>query len=157
MDDLSRRLQLVCAHVESTWTASPLSAVSTESQLHPDTRPTSTTIWTALKTLLFAATLIEQSILTVLIYEGGLAAPALGSIALRTYSSLAFVLAQFGGVAAAGGVPELRRAVFNALDVVGSDGAESDGLVRTLAQDVRCTCVRARVIFRSHRVLQHLL
>ncbi|KAH7100374.1 hypothetical protein BKA62DRAFT_771642 [Auriculariales sp. MPI-PUGE-AT-0066] len=137
MDDVSRKLEALCMSVETSWSASPLAAASSETQLQPATRPIATSIWTAFKTLLFSIALIQQSILTVLVYDGGSAAPALGAIALRSFSSLAFVLAQFGGIAAPGGVPELRRAAFNALDVVASDGAESDVLVRALVQDLQ--------------------
>ncbi|EJD40903.1 hypothetical protein AURDEDRAFT_186859 [Auricularia subglabra TFB-10046 SS5] len=136
MDDIARALESLSARVEATWTASPLSATQSETEIEPASRPLTQSLWTAFKTLLFATTLIKQSMLSVLIVEPHSSAPALAAIALRTFASLAFVLAQFGGIAAPGGVPELRRAAFNALDVVATDGAESDVLVRALADDV---------------------
>ncbi|KZW03259.1 hypothetical protein EXIGLDRAFT_828622 [Exidia glandulosa HHB12029] len=139
MDDLSRALESLAARVEATWVSSPLSAVRAETELEPSTRNISMTIWLLFKHLLFASTLISQSILSVLILSPhhGTSAPALASISLRTFSSLSFILHQFGGLTAPGGVTQMRRAVFNALDVVATDSAESDVLVRALADDVQ--------------------
>ena len=59
---------------------------------------------------------------------------ALALEALHTFSHLAFVLPQFGGVASTGesSFPELRKVFYTALDVLAADGVESARFVHEL-------------------------
>ena len=119
-----------------------LSPLATESQ------EVVTTMWTVLKTLLFTTIRLIQSVLSVVVFvpqpspsvpstATSAASPTaygLALEALHTFSHLAFVLPQFGGVAstAESSFPELRKVFYTALDVLSSDSAESSRFVHEL-------------------------
>lgn len=112
-----------------------------------------TSTWSVLKTLLFTAIRVTQSVLTTVVYVpqplSARRAHGAGSTqatpftfaltALHTLSRLSFVLPQFGGVSstsADGGFPELKRAFYTALDVLSADQLESARFVHELRESM---------------------
>ena len=115
-----------------------------------------TKLWTILKTLLFSIVMIQQAISSSMLYlppsqsswSSGSprtlpSAPELSASILKALASLAFVIAQFGGVLAGAGVegndkgfPQLRRVFYTSLDILSSDSRESERLVTFLADSV---------------------
>lgn len=113
----------------------------------PETRKLLTEMWTVLKTVLFTTIMIVQSVLTNLVYipqpenisasQEQESSPFTFSLtALHIFSNLSFILPQFGGVTstAQGGLPELKKVFYTALDILSADVAESRRFIRELAE-----------------------
>lgn len=126
--------------------------------LAPNSRETMTTLWNVLKTLLFTTIMILQSILPALLfvpYPSGSRADVHGAssidgatpaspfdlalMALHVLSHLSFVMPQFGGVTstAEGGLPELKKAFYMALDVLSESASRSDLFVHQLCDSFK--------------------
>ncbi|KAI0684715.1 hypothetical protein C8T65DRAFT_593381 [Cerioporus squamosus] len=145
------RLQLLTAAVEKDWSRCPLAGVNNDNELADDgTREIATATWQVLKTLLFTNLMVLQSILSAVVFipsphgEQSTASPsalpatpspcAIALDTLHTLSHLSFVMPQFGGVASTseGGLPELKRAFYMALDVLSASATEAGRFVQEL-------------------------
>ncbi|RDX49946.1 hypothetical protein OH76DRAFT_499277 [Lentinus brumalis] len=142
------RLQSLTGTVEEDWLQCPLAGVNEDSDLADDnTREIATATWQVLKTLLFTTLMVLQSILSTVVFVPGPQSTASSSAspltsspyataldALHTLSHLSFVMPQFGGVASTseGGLPELKRAFYMALDVLSASEAEAGRFVQEL-------------------------
>ncbi len=142
------RLQSLTGTVEKDWLQCPLAGVNEDSDLADDnTREIATATWQVLKTLLFTTLMVLQSILSTVVFVPGPQSTASSSAspltsspyataldALHTLSHLSFVMPQFGGVASTseGGLPELKRAFYMALDVLSASEAEAGRFVQEL-------------------------
>ncbi|KAG2094300.1 hypothetical protein BD769DRAFT_1704150 [Suillus cothurnatus] len=130
------KLNSITAHVVTDWFPTALSGATGQSLLSPDAREVTTAIWATLKTLLFSVIMITEAGLSALVYIPSSSAvlprnSTLAVIVLQTLSHLSFVIAQFGG-AGHGAFDELKRLFYLALDVLGSDVAESNEYARRL-------------------------
>ena len=117
----------------------------------PDSRAIATTLWKTLKTLLFTTIMLLQSVLPALLFipysstsnTHHAHTPAspfdLALTALHTLSHLSFVLPQFGGVTSTseGGLPELKKAFYMALDVLSESPSRSDLFVHQLCDSFK--------------------
>jgi hypothetical protein len=127
-------------------------------------RDTLSSIWTVLKTLLFAVVMISESILVSAVYkspaasvstsasvdsvveEGITSSPhvELATTILRTLGHLSFVIVQFGGVSSAqGGFAELKKVFYLAHDILATDTVESEKLAYSLCADSQYYIIRA--------------
>ncbi|KAI0352611.1 hypothetical protein OH77DRAFT_1428324 [Trametes cingulata] len=149
-----RRLQLLTSLVEEHWEKCPLAYVVRDEELADEgTREIATATWSILKTLLFTTLMLAQSVLSAIVFVPGPQAdhptPTQTShtpsarlpqdIALNVLhilSHLSFVMPQFGGVASTseGGLPELKRAFYMALDVLASSEVAAERFVVELCQ-----------------------
>ncbi len=97
--------------------------------------------------MLFTVIMIVQSVLSNLVYvpqpesvsasrESESSPFAFSLSVLHLFSNLAFILPQFGGVTstAEGGLPELKKVFYTALDILSADPAESRRFVRELSE-----------------------
>ena len=108
------------------------------------TRDIATATWSILKTLLFTALMISQTVLSGVIFipnEGdSKSARSPYSIALdvlHVLFSLAFVVPQLGGVASTSeGLPELKRTFYMALDVLSESELEAVRFVNELCRNI---------------------
>ncbi|OSD07371.1 hypothetical protein PYCCODRAFT_1430626 [Trametes coccinea BRFM310] len=146
------RLEYVTSAVASDWEKCSLACVTEDGDLADnETRQVATATWSVLKTLLFTTLMISQSILSAVAFVPSSRESGSGSqpgsstyssphmIALKVLSvlsHLSFVMPQFGGVAstAEGGLPELKRAFYMALDVLSSDQEASERFVEELTR-----------------------
>ncbi|KAI0631994.1 hypothetical protein C8Q77DRAFT_1210348 [Trametes polyzona] len=147
-----KRLQALTAAVERDWEKCPLARITKDEELaDDDTRGIATATWSILKTILFTTLMISQSVLSAVVFvpnPNAAAAAAQRGIpsipsphivaldVLRVLSHLSFVMPQFGGVASTseGGLPELKRAFYMALDVLASDGDAAERFVTALCR-----------------------
>ncbi|TBU54621.1 hypothetical protein BD310DRAFT_1041642 [Dichomitus squalens] len=145
------RLQSLTDIVENDWTRCPLAGVKDDAGFVDEgSRGIATATWSILKTLLFTTLMLSQSILSAVVFvpspngDGAYTSPsgvpsphsaALG--VLHTLSHLSFVMPQFGGVASTseGGLPELKRAFYMALDVLSASESEAKRFVEELCQN----------------------
>ncbi|EIW59549.1 uncharacterized protein TRAVEDRAFT_147587 [Trametes versicolor FP-101664 SS1] len=142
-----QRLQILTSTVEKDWQRCPLAQVTNEEDL-PDgaTRELATATWSMLKTLLFTTLMISQSVLSAVVFVPGRQASqrpsssaspqAIALTVLHVLSHLSFVMPQLGGVASTseGGLPELKRAFYMALDVLASSEDAAERFVSELCQ-----------------------
>lgn len=154
------RLQSLSAALETGWSRCPLAGVREDSDLAGTTsintpstyvfiysiaegvtREIVTATWQVMKTVLFTTLMILQSILSTVVFvphpHGEQYAPyAIALEALHTLSHLSFVMPQFGGVASTseGGLPELKRAFYMALDVLSASEVEAGRFVQELCR-----------------------
>ncbi|KAI9058201.1 hypothetical protein FKP32DRAFT_1581696 [Trametes sanguinea] len=146
------RLESITTSVEKDWEKCPLARVAHDGEF-AETRQVATAAWSVLKTLLFTTLMISRSILSAVAFvptsqhsgskRDSLAYSSPQTIALKVLSvlsHLSFVMPQFGGVAstAEGGLPELKRAFYMALDVLSSDQEASERFVEELVSDAAC-------------------
>ncbi|PCH40275.1 hypothetical protein WOLCODRAFT_162231 [Wolfiporia cocos MD-104 SS10] len=147
-------LQRVARAVEAGWVLNPLSGITDEEAIAPDSRELATQTWAILKTQLFTTVMIAQSILSSVLFvpqpmtkksvksaHSHSSSPAtdpstftLAADILRTLSYLAFVIQQFGGVATTGpaSFPELKRVFYTALDVLSASAPSCESYVDEL-------------------------
>ncbi|GJJ06969.1 hypothetical protein Clacol_001166 [Clathrus columnatus] len=114
--------------VEKDWNDSILSTAASEDDIDDSSKPISTDIWKILKTLLFSQLMVLQTILASLIYfkpstfPPHISAAAIAHTILRSMHNQAFIISQFGGIAAiSDGFKELKRVVYSTLDVIAAD------------------------------------
>lgn len=125
------------------------------------TREIATATWQVMKTVLFTTLMILQSILSTVVFvphphgeryapsSSTSAAPspyAIALEALHTLSHLSFVMPQFGGVASTseGGLPELKRAFYMALDVLSASEVEAGRFVQELCRHSGTTTAKGK-------------
>ncbi|KAL7280056.1 hypothetical protein ACG7TL_006470 [Trametes sanguinea] len=146
------RLESVTSAVTSDWEKCSLACVTEDGDLADnETRQVATATWSVLKTLLFTTLMISQSILSAVAFvpssresdsgsqpgSSTYSSPHMTALkVLSVLSHLSFVMPQFGGVAstAEGGLPELKRAFYMALDVLSSDQKASERFVEELTR-----------------------
>ncbi|CDO71678.1 hypothetical protein BN946_scf184915.g22, partial [Trametes cinnabarina] len=144
------RLECITSAVEHDWEKCPLASVAHDEEFTDQaTRKVATAAWSVLKTLLFTTLMLSQSILSAIVFIPNLQASPLVSptssvfspqmIALQVLdvlSHLSFVMPQLGGVAstAEGGLAELKRAFYMALDVLSSENEAAERFVEGLAR-----------------------
>ncbi|KAI0373867.1 hypothetical protein BV20DRAFT_988973 [Pilatotrama ljubarskyi] len=148
------RFQHVTSLVEKDWEKCPLARVQTDEGYADDgTREIATATWSILKTLLFTTLMLSQSVLSAVVfvpaphadrppqtsarYSSSADIPhAIALNVLHILSHLSFVMPQLGGVASTseGGLPELKRAFYMALDVLASSEAAAERFVVELSQ-----------------------
>jgi len=124
--------------------------VQTEEEIPESARDTLTQAWGVLKSALFATVMVQQSVMTAVIYlpqdsklvsplESNVTPASLALLALQTLSNLSFVITKFGGVTSTARTsvfPQLRRLFYSALDVLSTDRAASEKFVTGLCQTV---------------------
>jgi len=96
----------------------------------PLIRETMTTVWTILKTFLFATVMITQSVTTAMTYLPPTSTslpPSMALIILHTLSRLSIIISQFGGVTSTSGegFSELKRVFYSAVDILSVDATVS--------------------------------
>ncbi|KAJ8455269.1 hypothetical protein ONZ51_g12546 [Trametes cubensis] len=137
------RLQSVTSKVEQDWSKCPLAEATEEDDMAgAETREIATLTWSILKTLLFMTLMLSQSILAAVVFVPNSHSEATSpvsphSIALNimhVLAQLSFVMPQFGGVAstAEGGLPELKRAFYMALDILTASDEAAERFVAEL-------------------------
>jgi len=93
-------------------------------------RVAATSIWSCLKTLLFATIMVSRPVLLASIRQVS-PAPSVASSFLINLWHLAFVTSKFGGISAhATGFEELKQTCYLALDIIASSPIESEALLR---------------------------
>ncbi|KAI0755127.1 hypothetical protein C8Q80DRAFT_1143166 [Daedaleopsis nitida] len=146
------RIKSLTVSIESGWVRGPLADVSEDSELSEGaTRETATATWQVLKTVLFTTLMILQSVISAVVFipnsqakrseDASSTVPlrspqSIALDALHTLSHLSFVMPQFGGVASTseGGLPELKRAFYMALDVLSASEVEAARFVEELCR-----------------------
>ncbi|KAH9924256.1 uncharacterized protein BXZ73DRAFT_50648 [Epithele typhae] len=137
------RFKQLTARLEDDWVKCALASVTGDEQFAgSSSRDLTKTTWSILKTLLFTALMISQSVLTAVVFvsqpEDATAAPSPFALALEILhilSNLSFVMPQFGGVASTSeGLPELKRAFYMALDVLSESETQSRRFVEELCE-----------------------
>ncbi|KAI0763632.1 hypothetical protein BD413DRAFT_606606 [Trametes elegans] len=139
------RLQLLTSAVQRDWEKCPLAGATKEENLSDhETREASAATWSILKTLLFTTLMVAQSVLSAVVFvpnahtqeSSSISPQSIGLRVLHVLSNLSFVMPQFGGVASTseGGLPELKRAFYMALDVLAASDAAAERFVAELCQ-----------------------
>ncbi|KAI0670930.1 hypothetical protein C8Q78DRAFT_974125 [Trametes maxima] len=142
---LLTHFQSLTSAVEKDWQKCPLARVSKDEDFSDSTtREIATATWSILKTLLFTTLMISQSVLSAVVFvsnpheqPSSPSSPyALALTVLHILASLSFVMPQFGGVASTseGGLPELKRAFYMALDVLSASDVVAERFVAQLFQ-----------------------
>ncbi|KAI0821986.1 hypothetical protein BC628DRAFT_1391850 [Trametes gibbosa] len=143
-----RRFQILTSTVERGWIQCPFATVTNDNEnlANNETREIAIATWSVLKTLLFTTLMVSQSILSATVFvpnphtaQISRPAPSPQEISLdilHVLSHLSFIMPQFGGVASTseGGLPELKRAFYMALDVLASDRDAAERFVSELSQ-----------------------
>jgi hypothetical protein len=120
--------------IEKDWLSTSLASV-TDGGVAPDSKEMAKSVWTVLKTLLFSIIMISDGVLSPLIFlppqalHEDVTASSLALSVLHTFSHLAFVISQFGGVTSTGkGFEELKKTFYLSLDILASaDGSRNIG------------------------------
>ncbi|KAH9889808.1 hypothetical protein C8Q73DRAFT_705568 [Cubamyces lactineus] len=139
------RLQSITSKVEQDWTKCPLARATKEDDLaNGETREIATATWSILKTLLFMTLMLSQSILAAVVFVPNphlqpvspVSPQSIALNILHVLAQLSFVMPQFGGVAstAEGGLPELKRAFYMALDVLAASDEAAERFVAELCR-----------------------
>ncbi|KAI8986188.1 hypothetical protein BD414DRAFT_440834, partial [Trametes punicea] len=144
-------LRSLTAEVEKDWEKCPLAKVTKEEEFSDTvTREIATATWSILKTLLFTTLMITQSVLSAVVFVPHPRSAQSASLSQQTpspegvalnvlhiLSHLSSVMPQFGGVAstAEGGLPELKRVFYMALDVLASSQVAAERFVAELCRD----------------------
>jgi len=139
----------VARNLQGDWRRNPWVDVQTEEEIPESARETLTHAWGALKTILFATVMVQQSVITATIYlpppssktilplEPNVTPASLARLLLQTLSNLSFVITKFGGVTSTAHTsvfPQLRRLFYSALDVLSTDQVVSERFVVGLCQ-----------------------
>ncbi|KAL4244684.1 hypothetical protein ABKN59_010246 [Abortiporus biennis] len=154
MSETMQRLERLTLAVERDWLRSPLAAIDDQDDIAPESRGLAINMWNVLKTMLFTTIMIVQSVLTTLVYvpqpSSSSSVPSseqsnpLGSpysfalTSLHIFSHLSFILPQFGGVASTseGGLPELKKVFYTALDILSADQEDGKRFVKELKDEM---------------------
>lgn len=93
--------------------------------LDDSSKQITTDIWKILKTLLFSQLMVLQTIIASLLYykpsmfPRHISAATIARIILRSLHNQAFIISQFGGIAAmSDGFKELKRVAYSTLDIM---------------------------------------
>ena len=136
-------------NIQDDWRRNPWVDAQTEEEIPESARETLTHAWGVLKTILFATVMVQQSIITAMIYlpppssktvlplESNVAPASLARLLLQTLSNLSFVITKFGGVTSTARTsvfPQLRRLFYSALDVLSTNQVASGNFVISLCQ-----------------------
>lgn len=136
-------------NLQDDWRRNPWVDVQTEEEIPGPARETLTQAWGALKSVLFATVMVQQSVVTAAIYlhppsttamsplDPNITPASLAQLLLQTLSNLSFVITKFGGVTSTARTsvfPQLRRLFYSALDVLSTDQAASEKFVVSLCQ-----------------------
>ncbi|KAH7885077.1 hypothetical protein F5I97DRAFT_1928494 [Phlebopus sp. FC_14] len=130
-------LEAMTRNVEAGWLASNMAGLQDDT-IAPETRELAASIWTILKTLLFATIMIAEAGLSAIVYVPPTlahSAPALALAVLRTFSHLAFVIEKFGG-AGHGTFIDLKRAFYLALDVLAGNQVDSEQFLKGICEEI---------------------
>ncbi|KAJ7075880.1 hypothetical protein B0H15DRAFT_612967 [Mycena belliarum] len=135
-------LRPVAKSLESDWMGG--ASVNLAGNENLDTPERTVSVWTTLKTLLFANIMIADAALSSAVfippaaYSGTGPMPStLAVTVLQTLSNLSFVVSQFGGVTttASPGFVELKKTFYLALDILAKSEDESGRFVRELYRE----------------------
>lgn len=134
-------LERTAERAERGWLHGRSGDVEAKEDITPESSEVTTEVWVVLNMLLFTTIRITESTLsTTILLPLSLSSsastsststptpPSLALTTLRTFSHLSFIITRFGGVTSAD-LPELRKAFFLALDVLGSDAHLSEQFV----------------------------
>ena len=134
-------------NLENDWRRNPWVDVQIEEEIPESVRETLTQAWGVLKTILFVTVMVQQSVVTAMIYlppplskivsplEQTVTPASLAWLLLQTLSNLSFVITKFGGVTSTARTsvfPQLRRLFYSALDVLSTNQVASEKFVITL-------------------------
>ena len=139
----------IASNVEADWRRNPWVDIRTEEEIPEQARETLAQAWGALKTILFATVMVQQSVVNATIYlplpssksvsslEPDVTPPSLALVLLQTLLNLSFVITKFGGVTSTTRTsvfPQLRRLFYSALDVLSTNQPASEKFVIRLCQ-----------------------
>ena len=135
--------------LENDWKRNPWVDVQKEEEVPELARETLTQAWGVLKTILFVAVMVQQSIVNAMVYlpppspkslsslEPDVTPASLARLLLQSLSNLSFVITKFGGVTSTARTsvfPQLRRLFYSALDVLSTNHPASEKFVIALCQ-----------------------
>ena len=145
-------LEGITHNLQDDWGRNPWVDAQTEEDIPKSARDTLTQAWGVLKSVLFATVMVQQSVVTAVIYlpqastkivsplEPNITPASLALLTLQILSNLSFVITKFGGVISTARTsifPQLRRLFYSALDVLSTDQEASEKLVISLCQAVK--------------------
>ncbi|KIY44787.1 hypothetical protein FISHEDRAFT_50619 [Fistulina hepatica ATCC 64428] len=129
-------LRAMAGQVEQDWVDGPLSVDGV--QIAPESQKLVASMWTILKTMLFAILMISDTVMTKVVYlPPGPLHVTLATTTLDALSHLSFVISHLGGVTSASGFVELKKTFYMALDVLASDTMQSDVFARRIISSRR--------------------
>ncbi|KIM41760.1 hypothetical protein M413DRAFT_445001 [Hebeloma cylindrosporum] len=141
MDTISETLDVLrelAKQVERDWIACPL-ASCTDRDIAQDSKETTKSMWTVLKTLLFSNVMLAEAVLSASVYlRPGSSRITPASLALQTLhilSHLSFIISEFGGVTTTTqGFEHLKKTFYLALDILahgdGEQGMKAEAYVQ---------------------------